>query len=80
MNLEKELLNLYSEPDRDTVPDELSKRGGYMYSTVATELVRDIFTDAGRVHIINTLNNGSIDNLPDDYLLEIPAKITKNGP
>jgi len=80
MQLEEQLLNLYSEPDRVIVPEQLSERGGYMYSTVATELVRDIFTDAGRIHIIDTLNNGTVDNLPDDYVLEIPAKITKNGP
>ena len=79
LKIEEELLNLYSEPDRDTPPEELSKRGGYMYSTVATELVRDIFTDAGKVHIVNTVNNGALSNLPDDYLLEIPAKIGRNG-
>jgi 6-phospho-beta-glucosidase len=78
--IEEELLKLYSEPDRDTPPEELSKRGGFMYSTVATELVHDLFTDSGKIHIIDTPNNGAIDNLPDDYLLEIPAKITKNGP
>jgi 6-phospho-beta-glucosidase len=78
--IEEELLNLYSESDRDTPPEELSKRGGFMYSTVATELVHDLFTDSGKVHIIDTPNNGTIENLPDDYLLEIPAKITKNGP
>jgi 6-phospho-beta-glucosidase len=78
--IEKKLLELYSEADRDTPPEELSQRGGFMYSTVATELIRDLVVGSGKIHIINTPNNGALSNMPDDYIMEIPAKITKNGP
>ena len=79
MRLEPELLKLYSEPERTVIPDELAERGGFMYSTVAVELLRDLFTDAGVSHIVNTRNGGAVPNLPDDYILEIPASIGANG-
>jgi 6-phospho-beta-glucosidase len=80
MRLEPELLELYRDPTRTTVPDELSQRGGFMYSTVAVELLRDLLTDAGTTHIVNTLNRGAVPNLPDDFVLEIPATIGIEGP
>jgi 6-phospho-beta-glucosidase len=80
MKIEEELLALYSQPDRTKPPEELSKRGGFMYSTVATELIKSIVTDDGRTHIINTRNNQTIDNFPADYIMEIPAKLASCGP
>jgi 6-phospho-beta-glucosidase len=78
--IEEELLGLYSQPERTKPPEELSKRGGFMYSTVATELIKSITTNDGRTHIINTHNNGTIDDFPKDYIMEIPAKLTSSGP
>ncbi len=78
--LEPELLALYDDPGRIEIPEELSQRGGFMYSTVAMELIRDLFTDAGTTHIINTPNGSAVDNLPRDYVLEIPARIAAAGP
>ncbi len=80
LKIEEELLVLYSQPGRTKPPEELSKRGGFMYSTVATELIRSIVTNDGRTHIINTRNNGTIEDFPDDYIMEIPAKLTSSGP
>ena len=79
VKIESELLNLYSEVERVSPPEELSQRGGYMYSTVATELLRDLFTESRRVHIVNIKNNGTLTNLPADYVVEVPAEIDKNG-
>lgn len=78
--IEEELLGLYSEPERTRPPEELSKRGGFMYSTVATELIKSIAANDGRTHIINTHNNGTINDFPDDYIMEIPARLTSSGP
>jgi 6-phospho-beta-glucosidase len=78
--IEEELLGLYSQPERTKPPEELSKRGGFMYSTVATELIKSITTNDGRTHIINTHNNGTIDDFPKDYIMEIPARLTSSGP
>lgn len=80
VEIEEVLLKKYSEPERMITPDELSQRGGFMYSTVATELIRDLFRGDGKIHIVNTGNKGAIEDMPDNYIMEIPAKITKDGP
>jgi 6-phospho-beta-glucosidase len=75
LGLEAELLELYKDKNLANMPEQLSLRGGFMYSTVATELIRDMSKDAGTMHIINKRNDGTVLNLPDDYVLEIPAKV-----
>ncbi len=77
LNIEAELLELYKQKELTEKPEQLSQRGGFMYSTVATELIRDIELDAGTIHIINKRNEGAIEDFPDDYVLEIPAEIKK---
>ncbi|PLV59992.1 6-phospho-beta-glucosidase [Thermotoga sp. KOL6] len=73
MKIEQELLEIYKTADR--IPEELSKRGGSMYSTAAAHLIRDLEADEGKIHIINTRNNGAVSNLPNDYVLEIPCYV-----
>jgi 6-phospho-beta-glucosidase len=78
-NIEEELLKIYAREDTVALPEELSKRGGFMYSTAALELLRDIFCSEGGIHIVNTRNSGTISNLPDDYVLEIPVIVKSSG-
>lgn len=78
--IEEQLLQLYSREELNEKPELLSQRGGFMYSTVATGLMRDMALDCDTIHIVNTRNNGAIADLPDDYILEIPARIRRNGP
>ena len=73
MKIEKELLDIYKKAEE--IPPELSKRGGSMYSTAAAHLIRDLTRGFGRVHILNTRNEGAVSNLPDDYVLEIPCYV-----
>ena len=77
--IEKELLKLYANSDLIEKPKLLEERGGSMYSTAAVELMRDIYNDAKTIHIVNTKNNGSVSNLPRDYVLEIPTLIGARG-
>ncbi len=78
-NIEERLLKLYSRKDTVALPEELSERGGFMYSTAALELLQDILIGKGGIHIVNTCNNGTIGNLPDDYILEIPVNVNPSG-
>ena len=78
LKIEDELLELYKQPELSEKPKQLDQRGGFMYSTVATELIRDMESDAGSMHIINKRNEGAVEDFPDDYVLEIPAKIYKD--
>jgi 6-phospho-beta-glucosidase len=78
--LEDELLQLYCQPQLDEKPSQLEQRGGALYSTAAAELIRDLVTDARTMHITNIRNNGTMADFPDNYVMEIPAMITRQGP
>ncbi|WP_041082184.1 6-phospho-beta-glucosidase [Thermotoga profunda] len=73
LSIESKLLELYKKIDQ--IPLELSQRGGSMYSTAAAYLIRDLSLSSGTMHIVNTKNNGAVNNLPDDYVLEIPCLV-----
>lgn len=76
--IEEELIKKYSDKQLYKKPEELSKRGGAMYSTAAVELIRDLTNNKNNIHIINKKNNGAIQNLDDDYVLEISSLASEN--
>ena len=77
--IEAELLRKYADPSLCEKPAELMERGGAYYSDSAAELMADIATDSGAIHIVNTEINGAIPGMADDVVMEVPAVITKNG-
>ncbi|MCP9992524.1 6-phospho-beta-glucosidase [Streptomyces albogriseolus] len=78
--MEKELLTLYADPALDEKPALLAERGGAYYSEAAVDLAAALLRDAGSRHqVVNTLNNGTLPFLPDDAVVEVPAKITPKG-
>ncbi len=79
MEIEADLLRQYSEPDRTEPPDDLMKRGGAQYSTVATQLLDAHYNDLDAVQILNVPHNGAIPDYPKDWVLEMPCKVNKNG-
>jgi 6-phospho-beta-glucosidase len=79
MKIEEALMAKFADEAIVTKPLELMERGGAYYSDSAAELMADIHTDAGTIHIVNTLNNGAIPGFADDAVMEIPAVITKSG-
>lgn len=78
--IEKELFELYKDPQLKTKPKQLEERGGAYYSDAACELIASIFNDKGDIQVVNTLNKGAIANLPYDSVVEISSVITKEGP
>lgn len=79
MVIEKDLLEQYADPDLKTPPDGLMLRGGAYYSTVATQLLNAHYNDLGETHVVNTRNNGAVKDWPADWVLEMPAKISRKG-
>lgn len=77
---EKELFELYKDENLKEKPTQLEKRGGAYYSDAACNLIASIYNDKGDLQVVNTLNNGTIKDFPDNYVLEITSKITKDGP
>ncbi|MDI3519195.1 MAG: 6-phospho-beta-glucosidase [Caldanaerobacter sp.] len=77
--LEKELFDLYKDPNLDVKPPQLEKRGGAHYSDVACSLISSIYNDKKDIHVVNVRNNGTIADLPDDVVIETNAVVDKNG-
>lgn len=79
MMIEEELLAIYQNSELHVKPEQLSKRGGARYSEVAINLVDSIWNDTNDIQIVNVLNNGAMDFLPDDAAVEVCARIGRNG-
>jgi len=78
--IERELLELYRDPNLTTKPKLLERRGGAYYSEAATQLVRSLATGDGDVQVIDVRNDGTLAGLADDDVVEVPARIDSAGP
>ncbi|HNO93563.1 MAG TPA: 6-phospho-beta-glucosidase [Anaerolineales bacterium] len=79
MEIEKDLLHDYADPNLTEPPADLMKRGGAYYSTLATQLINSHYNDLGEVHVVNVRNNGAVKEWATDWVLELPAKVDKKG-
>jgi 6-phospho-beta-glucosidase len=79
MAIEKDLLRDYADPTLTEPPPGLMLRGGAYYSTVATQLLKAHYNDLGETHVVNTRNNGAVKNWPAEWVLELPARISRKG-
>jgi 6-phospho-beta-glucosidase len=79
IEIEKGLLKQYSDPNLKEPPADLMKRGGAYYSTVATQLLNAHYNDMGEVHVVNVRHNGTVPGWPADWVLEMPAKVDRQG-
>jgi 6-phospho-beta-glucosidase len=78
--IERELLELYRDPELTTKPALLERRGGAYYSEAATQLVASLAIGNGDVQVVDVRNNGSLAGLADDDAVEVPARIGTDGP
>ena len=75
VEVDKQLLEQYSDPALKTKPPGLDQRGGAWYSEAAVALINSVENNDGKIHTINAINNGTITDLPDDAVIEIPALV-----
>jgi 6-phospho-beta-glucosidase len=78
--VEKKLFEQYIDPTLKHKPKELEQRGGAYYSDVACNIINSIYNDKKEYHVVNTINEGYILDLPDGCAIEITARITRHGP
>jgi 6-phospho-beta-glucosidase len=78
--IERELLRMYRDPTLSEKPALLERRGGSFYSEAAVGLVRSLSTGDGAVHVVDTRNEGTLAGLADDDVVEVPARVTADGP
>ena len=79
MELEAGLLDQYRDVHLDSKPAELEQRGGAYYSETAAALMADLWTGAGTVHVVDVPNQGAIPGLPDDVVVEVAARVDRDG-
>jgi 6-phospho-beta-glucosidase len=79
MEVEKDLLREYADPGRNDPPEDLMKRGGAYYSTVATQLLNAHYNDLGQTHVVNARHNGAVAGWPADWVLEMPCRVDRRG-
>lgn len=77
--MEDKLFEIYQNPNLNYKPVELEKRGGQYYSEAACELMSAIYNDKRIIMHVNTLNNGAINGLPDDCVVEVSSIISRSG-
>ena len=79
MAIERGLLDMYRDPDLAEKPALLEKRGGAYYSEAAAQLIASLHADTGDVQVVDVRNDGALPELPDDAVVEIPAKVGAEG-
>lgn len=79
MEIEKDLLRQYSDPALIEPPTDLMKRGGAYYSTLATQLIDAHHNDLSHIHVVNVRHGGAVNGWPEDWVLEMPARVDKTG-
>jgi 6-phospho-beta-glucosidase len=79
MEIEAGLLADYADPNQSEPPEDLMKRGGAYYSTLATQLLNAHYNDLGERHIVNVAHRGMVPGWPEDWVLEMPCRVDRSG-
>lgn len=79
MEIERGLLELYRDPSLTEKPALLEQRGGAFYSEAAIQLVASIVGDTGDVQVVDTRNGSTLAGLAEDDVVEVPARIGRDG-
>ena len=84
MDIEGELLDMYRNPNLDEKPKLLERRGGAFYSEAAAQLIASLHDGRGDVQVVDVRNGDgrggrALPELPDSAVVEVPARITRDG-
>ena len=77
--LERELLELYRDPELDTKPALLEQRGGAYYSEAAVQLMASLHDGRGDLQVVDVRNDGALPDLPPSAVVEVPARVDRDG-
>ncbi|MGL4760228.1 MAG: 6-phospho-beta-glucosidase [Sarcina sp.] len=79
-SVERELFELYKNPDLKEKPTQLEKRGGAYYSDAACRLITSIYNDTQDIQPVDFRNGDSISDIDANSVVEVSCVITKEGP
>ena len=79
MDIEARLLEMYRDQSLAEKPALLADRGGAYYSEAAAQLIASLYDDAGDIQVVDVRNDGAIPDLPASAVVEIAARIDRDG-
>jgi 6-phospho-beta-glucosidase len=79
MDIDRDLMEQYSDPALDVKPKRLEERGGAFYSEAAMDLIESLHTGRGDVQVVNTRNDRAIPGLDADAVVETGCRIDASG-
>lgn len=79
MEIEEQLLELYSDETITEKPALLDKRGGHKYSLAAVSLIDAIANDRNTINVVNIKNGSTLPFMDKDDIVEIAAVVGKDG-
>ena len=79
IDIEHDLLEMYKDQGLAEKPALLANRGGAYYSEAAAQLIASLHDGAGDVQVVDVRNDGALPDLPADAVVEIPARIDRDG-
>lgn len=77
--VEKELFELYKDPNLTIKPPQLAERGGAHYSDAACSLINSIYNNKGDMQTVNVMNRGTNCDLPENAVIERNCIIDRQG-
>jgi 6-phospho-beta-glucosidase len=77
--IERGLLELYRDPNLTEKPALLEQRGGAFYSEAAIGLVGSLASGDGSVHVVDIRNDGTLEGMAYDDVVEVPARVDRTG-
>ena len=79
IDIEHDLLEMYQDQGLAEKPALLANRGGAYYSEAAAQLIASLHDGAGDIQVVDVRNDGALPDLPADAVVEIPARIDRDG-
>ena len=79
MEIERQLLELYRDPELDVKPALLDDRGGAYYSEAAAQLIASLHDGRGDTQVVDVRNDGAIPDLGPTDVVEVAARIDRDG-
>jgi 6-phospho-beta-glucosidase len=77
--IERRLLAAYRDPALADKPALLERRGGAFYSEAAVQLLASLVDGGGDVQVVDVRNGTTLAGLPEDAVVEVPARIDHAG-
>ena len=79
IEIERGLIEMYRDPNLAEKPKLLERRGGAYYSEAAAQLIASLHAGTDDEQVVDVRNDGAVAGLPDDAVVEIPARVGRDG-